>query len=104
MITEERVDTFLQEHKRKPTHFNVAPRFGPGSPAMVDREIAMRVARDEEEMHSGCQEGRYGQDMITTAETKGLLGIVELRAETKKGWDVLDVITGERYIRAFKKA
>jgi len=102
MVPVERIDSFLRENKRRNPHYNVAPRYTAGSPALVREEIALRVAQDEEGGHQHANVGRYGQEKQVTSKEIGLSGIVELRAETKKGWDVLDVITGERFIRAFK--
>jgi len=104
MIDESQIDAFLKSHSRKNPHFNVAPRFTPGSPALVDRDIAVRVAMEEEDSFDYAKEGRYGDRFKETAETKGLNGIVEVRAETRKGWDVLDLLTGERFVRPFPKA
>lgn len=103
MVSEERVDQFLAKNRRHNPHFSVAPRYGPGSPALVDRTTALRVAQDEEGSHQHAAVGRYGEAAQTKAQTQGLVGIAEVRVETKKGWDVLDLITGERYLRHFKK-
>jgi peptidoglycan/xylan/chitin deacetylase (PgdA/CDA1 family) len=101
MIESDRIDQFLQEHRRK-AQFNVAPRYTSGSPALVDRNQAVQVAREEEGGYQHAAIGRYGPKLEERARTQGLLGIAEVRVETRKGWDVLDLITGERYIRPFK--
>ena len=104
MVSEERIDQFLTKNRRRNPHFSVAPRYGPGSPALVDQATALRVARDEEGCYQHANVGRYGEVDQTKAQTQGLVGIAEVRVETKKGWDVLDLITGERYLRHFKAA
>jgi hypothetical protein len=102
MIESDRIDQFLQEHRRKAPQFNVAPRYTCGSPALVDRHQAVQAAREEEGAYQHATIGRYGPKLEERARTQGLLGIVEVRVETRKGWDVLDLITGERYTRPFK--
>jgi len=83
------------------THYNVAPRYSPGSPALVSREIAERVATDEKRAIDAALSGFWGEKHKARAELLGLRGIVEQRKETRKGWEVLDMITGERFLRLF---
>lgn len=94
--------SFLSEHKRRAVHYNVAPRYSPGSPALVDRETAKKVALDEEDAYFFAMEGRYGAEKQQRAETEGLKGIVEALVETRKGWDILDLLTGDRFTRPFQ--
>lgn len=85
------------------SHYNVAPRYTPGSPGIVSEAIAEDVAKNERQVHAWALEGRYGEAERERARSLGLAGIVELRSEGKKGWDVLDVITGERFVRSFDR-
>lgn len=84
-------------------HYHVAPRYTPGSPAQVDREIAELVASDECEAYQHALQGRYGKDQQTRAQKEGLRGVVELRVEQRKSWKVTDLCTGETFERPFKK-
>jgi len=89
-------------------HYNVAPRYTPGSPAMVDAATAERVAASEK-AHIGyileCYEGERAADR---AKRLGLRGIAERRIEKgsgkKQGWEVLDLCTGERFFRLCSEA
>ncbi len=98
----DQLDDFLHMHRRRAVHFNVAPRYTPGSPAPVDMDTALRVASDEEGGYQHAHVGRYGAKYQEIAQKLGTLGIVEVRAETRKGWDVLDLLTGERFTRPFR--
>lgn len=85
------------------THYNVSPRYSPGSPALVSREIALKVARDEKEFIQHALEGAWGEEQKKRAERLGLRGIVEARDERRSGknsgWEVEDLCTGERFFR-----
>jgi hypothetical protein len=98
---EEQIGNFRTLHRRKEPHFNVAPRYSAGSPALVDESIALRVALQEQDCYDCAKDGRYGADMQKQAASMGLSGIVELRAETKDGWAVLDLLTQESFTRPF---
>ncbi len=93
---------------RSTGHFNVAPRFTPGSPALVREEIALRVAAQERDSFPRAKEGIYGETDKAKAERLGLRGIVEYRVERgsgkKHGWEVIDLCTGERLFRLCTEA
>jgi hypothetical protein len=82
-------------------HFNVAPRFTPGSPAMVDGPTAYAVASEERLAYERSLTGVYGEQAKTLAEHVGCVGIVERREERSDCWIVLDVITQHQFIRPF---
>ncbi len=88
---------------RKAAHFNVKPRYTPGSPGMVDETLALRVAAQEKDSYETCLTGIYGEEMKAKAEREGLFGIAEEVRETRKGWEVRDLITRETYLRPFRK-
>lgn len=90
------------------SHYNVNPRYTSGSPAMVDRETAERVAAEEREAYSAHITGIYGEPRRAMADREGLSGIVEhvmqeCRQLSGRGWLdgslVHDVLTGEKYWR-----
>jgi hypothetical protein len=81
-------------------HWNVAPRYSAGSPAMVDEDTADAVALDEIDMHRAASQGLWGEAERLRALRLGLAGIVELREE-HRGWHVYDRITQERFVRPF---
>lgn len=89
--------------KRKPLYYNVAPRYTPGSPALVRQEIAEQVAAEEARAIEYYLKGYMGEESRAIAERLGLAGIVELRHEMRKGWDVIDLCTGTRHFRPFPK-
>lgn len=80
-------------------HFNVAPRYTPGSPAMVDERTALRVAMEERGAYPYAFQGITGLTDQEIAKTKGLDGIVECRVEQPGFWVVTDMITGRVYRR-----
>jgi hypothetical protein len=92
-----------QKLGRKRIHFNVAPRYTPGSPAQVPIRTAVMVALEERQAIKHNLDGIYGEERRKKAEELGLKGIVEARREgpKKRGWDVLDLITGERFDRPY---
>lgn len=96
----DRVDDF-KGRRRNPLRFNVRPRYSCGSPAQVSEQIARQVAKDELVDYERYLSGVYGEGKQGEAKTKGLSGIVEVIIETRKGWDVLDLLTGERFTRPF---
>lgn len=81
--------------------FSVRPRYSPGSPAQVNEGIARRVAVDEVADYERALSGVYGEAHKNKAKSEGLSDIVVAMIEVRKGWDVLDLITGERYTRPF---
>ena len=84
-------------------HFNVAPRYTPGSPALVPEDIALRVAMQERNSITHALDGSWGPKEKADAERFGLRGIVEFRRERgsgkKSGWEVIDLCTGEKFFR-----
>ena len=82
-------------------HFNVAPRYTCGSPAMVDEDTARRVALQERDGHERTLTGVYGDEEVERAHRLGLNGIAEIFYETKKNWHIHDLITGEVRTREF---
>lgn len=85
------------------THFHVAPRYTPGSPACVDEGLALRVAREEARAIRYYLWGYYGPENQKLAETVGLAGVAECRTETRKGWQVIDLCTGAEFLRPFRR-
>lgn len=81
------------------THYNVEPRYTPGSPAMVSYPQAKTVARDEREAYQACLEGLCGPEQKARAEELGLKGIVEERHEEHNRIYYHDLITDERGTR-----
>lgn len=84
------------------TQWNVAPRYTGGSPAMVNPRIAHHVARQERESYEHHLEGIYGEHNKQKAEAEGLGLIAFTMRETRKGWEVEDLITGEKHFWPFK--
>jgi hypothetical protein len=93
VVDDQRIREFIG--RRRAFHFNVNPRYTPGSPAQVREPIAKMVAREEAASFDYFLAGRHGEEKEMMARQKGLLGIVELLVEDKKRWHVLDLITGE---------
>jgi hypothetical protein len=78
--------------------YYVKPRYTPGSPSMVDRVTAERVAREERESH---KHGLHGDGEAARAQLLGLRGIVEVvdyRGDTRHARDLITdetlVLTG----------
>ena len=86
---------------RRPSHFNVRPRYGGGSPAAVKLHTAQSVAASEMRSYADALEGVYGEALQARAKRLGLRGIAEGVRETRKGWEVIDLCTSETYIRPF---
>lgn len=61
---------------REPAKLNVVPRYTPGSPALVDRETALRVVEQERAAYARVLTGAYGEEDKRRAERLGLEGIV----------------------------
>lgn len=86
--------------RKNPTYFNVRPRFTCGSGARVDEETALRVASQEKESHEACLTGMFGEaDLHRAKAPNALRGIVESITESRGGWHVIDLITGEKLWR-----
>jgi hypothetical protein len=92
-------------------HFNVTPRYTPGSPASVSQEIAKRVAAEERHSIQFDLSGVHGTEARARAEKLGLgpqpdargvrRGIAEQVVEHSGHWMVSDLLTGEIYARPF---
>ena len=74
--------------------YNVAPRYTPGSPAMVAQHIAERVIEQEQDGYRHALEGIYGVDAQRVAQTQGLAGIVWTTTERRNALIKSDLITG----------
>lgn len=83
------------------SHYNVAPRYTSGSPAAVDETTALHVAAQELDAYDRNVSGRYGIELKDAAQRKGLKGIVELRTERAGCWVVEDLLTNDKFLRAF---
>jgi hypothetical protein len=70
---------------------------------MVPERIARRVAAQELDAYEHALTGVYGVEERERAEREGLMGISELLVETRKGWQVTDLCTGEKYVRPFAR-
>jgi len=84
--------------------YYVRPRYTPGSPSMVSRETAERVAREEKSAMADALEGLQGAEQKRRAEALGLHGVAELRTEANNGWRVRDLITGAEFFLTEKQA
>jgi hypothetical protein len=100
-----RLTEWIAQRKRADYRFNVKPRYTAGSPAMVDEGTAHRVAESELQSFEYASDERCGAETAEKARRLGLGGIVTAMREQPrgKGWDVLDLITGERTLKAFDK-
>jgi hypothetical protein len=83
--------------------YNVRPRYGCGSPALVFQHTAEQVAASEQRCYQDALDGIYGERLQERAKRLGLRGISEHVKETRKGWEVTDLCTGESYLRPFDK-
>lgn len=81
----------------------VAPRYTPGSPGMVDRSTAERIATEERAAYQRALEGVYGEQDRSKALLMGLRGISEVLYERGRGsnhrYDIHDLVTGEWFER-----
>lgn len=84
----------------KHSHYNVAPRYTCGSPAMVPERIARHVAQEEFSSYWRAAEWTDDPDHAR-AKDLGVAGIVEHRTERANGWEVLDLITDAVTFRPF---
>jgi len=100
--TRQRIEEFFRGKLSSRIQFEVHPRFAfYGSPP--DIETAVKLARLEREAYDAIQCGMFGCHAQARAKRLGLgKGIVEVLYETRKGWEVLDLITGVRSLRPFK--
>lgn len=76
-------------------HWNVAPRYTAGSPAMVDEATARRVAEQEKRAIVGVLAGAYGEEARKQAEQLDLAGIVWSSMDVGKMTVIVDLLTGE---------
>lgn len=89
-------------HRRKRGHFNVEPRYTPGSPALVDEITAHRVAKQEKHFYEHALEGVWGETEQKKAQERGLDFIAFEMVERPKGWEIHDLITGKEHFWPFK--
>lgn len=102
----DRVNEVFGRRRAKKVHFAVKPRYSCGSPCYsVGERIARSVVDDEIFNRNAALDGIYGDEKKAEAEQLGLSGIVEARMEAPrgKGWDVLDLITGEKRFEPVKR-
>jgi hypothetical protein len=80
------------------SHFSVYPRYTPGSPAMVPRAMALRIASDEKSAYELALQNAYAHAIpdYIFAKDKGLGGIVEEVWESNGKLQFRDVLTDER--------
>jgi hypothetical protein len=78
--------------------YSVVPRYTAGSPAAVDEQTALRVAREERAAYERLMTGLYGEEEKRRAERLGLGGIVYTYSERqrKPQVSVYDVILDEQ--------
>lgn len=92
----------------KKPFYTVAPRYTPGSPAMVPQPIAEKVAEEEKRAYQAALTGVMGEAEKAMAETFGLRGIVEAKVEQgsgkSHGWKVTDLCTHEQFVRLSPEA
>jgi hypothetical protein len=84
---------------RKSPQYHVAPRYTPGSPALVDEPTALQVAAEECSSYEYHLQGRHGELEQLRAQQLGLANIVEKRIEVRDGWAVEDLITQETFTK-----
>lgn len=82
-------------------YYNVNPRYSAGSPAMVDKDTALKLVDDECMAHQATLEGIYGPERVAEAKEAGLHGIVEEVTERADCWLVTDLITARQTVRMF---
>jgi hypothetical protein len=82
---------------RNKTHYQVRPRYTPGSPAQVPQHVALRVAEQEPRFYERALSGVWGDKSKQTAETEGLDFIAYTMQEKRGGWEILDLITEKRH-------
>lgn len=87
--------------KMLPKWFSVIPTFTAGSPAQVDRETALRVAKQEAEGFERAKSGIYGEATAAAATLRETHGIAYAWVQIGRGANVVDLISGEE--RTFKK-
>lgn len=79
--------------------FDVYPRFIGGSPAQVSEAQAVHQALQELDAYESELAGSPEEQ--AKAQSQGIAHIAQARRETPKGWDILDLCTGERQLRPF---
>lgn len=95
--TDDDVVNWADAPTRRQLHYNVRPRYTPGSPAQVDVDVAEHVARDEAQLFEAHREGYMGEAAKVEADRIGLQRIVYALAERRGGFDLLwDLITDEK--------
>ncbi len=86
------------QHKKLTTYY-VRPRYTAGSPDAVDKALALRISREENDAYRVCLSGRRGADAQGKAIREGVSGIVEAQQEHRGHVNVIDMITGETSVR-----
>lgn len=86
---------------RRLLSYHVTPRYTPGSPALVRREIAEAVAVQEKHGYEHALTGIMGDAEKQKAEHFGLRGIAEERYEQRDRWIIRDLVTGEHFEHLF---
>lgn len=76
-------------------HYSVYPRYTRGSPAMVPKTMALRIAADEQDAYREVLSNSMDPD-YDKAKSLGLHGIVEISWEANGSVWFQDVITEER--------
>lgn len=80
------------------TSFHVAPRYTSGSPAMVSKELAFRVAEQERQAHQQYVSlATMGDAHSSEMVKKGLEGIAYSMTEVGRRICVHDLITNQCY-------
>ena len=75
--------------------YSVSPRYTPGSPAQVDRNLAERVAREEAESFPHDRDGSCGLEHQQRATRLGLDGIAWAWYEAGRSIHWRDLVTGD---------
>lgn len=76
-------------------HWEVRPRYSGGSPAMVDAETCLKVAKQERYGYAAHYDGAYGPDLAKAARFCGLKGICFCWREVRGKISVYDLLTME---------
>lgn len=81
--------------------FNVRPRYTGGSPGAFfnSPQTTFRVAQQEVEAREHALEGIFGDEQKQRAERLGVEAIAYALYEERGGWKVMDMLTGETYLR-----
>lgn len=83
-------------------YYDARPRYTPGSPGVVDGEMAARVAAQEREAYEDALAGRHGLQEQAKAKEQGLGGIVLNMQEGAAHWIVFDLLTEQHWRWPFR--